>query len=102
MKPEYQLPFCVYVLLSRKDNNFYVGYTTDLTRRMDEHFQGRNTSTAPRRPFILVHCEYYLAKTDAERRENYLKTAKGRRVLRLMLQDSLKTAEAQPVTECSG
>lgn len=24
------LPFCVYVLLSLKDGNFYVGFTTDL------------------------------------------------------------------------
>jgi len=92
MKPEYQLPHCVYVLLSLKDHNFYVGYTTDLHRRLDEHFQGRNTSTAPRRPFVLVHCEYYLAKADAERRERYLKTAKGRRVLRLMLKDGLAAA----------
>ena len=90
------LPHCVYVLLSRKDDNFYVGYTTDLPRRLDEHFQGRNTSTAPRRPFVLVHCEYYLAKADAERRETYLKTAKGRRVLRLMLQESLLHARRDP------
>ena len=94
MKSDYSLPYCVYVLLSEKDDNFYVGYTADLARRLDEHFQGRNTSTAPRRPFKLVHCEYYLAKTDAERRETYLKTAKGRRVLRLMLQDSLAEARA--------
>jgi len=89
MKGTDQLTHCVYVLLSLKDGNFYVGYTTDLVRRLDEHFQGRNTSTAPRRPFALVHCEYYLAKGDAERRELYLKTAKGRRTLRLMLADSL-------------
>ena len=47
---------------------------------------------SPRGPFVLVHCEYYLEKADAERRENYLKTAKGRRVLRLMLKDSLTEA----------
>ena len=88
MSSKAPLPYCVYVLLSLKDDNFYVGYTTDLPRRLDEHYQGRNTSTAPRRPFVLVHCEYYLAKGDAERRETYLKTAKGRRVLRLMLQES--------------
>ena len=94
MNTEHPLPHCVYVLLSRKDDNFYVGYTTDLERRLDEHLQGRNTSTAPRRPLILVHCEYYLAKADAERRETYLKTAKGRRVLRLMLQQGLRIAMA--------
>jgi putative endonuclease len=86
------LPFCVYVLLSLTDDNFYVGFTEDITRRLDEHFQGRNASTAPRRPFVFIHCEYYLAQSDAERRENYLKTAKGRRTLRLMLTDSLETA----------
>lgn len=89
MPTTYPLPFCVYVLLSLKDHDFYVGYTTDLTRRLDEHFQGRNTSTAPRRPFVLVFCEFYSAKPDAERRETYLKTAKGRRTLRLMLSESL-------------
>ena len=70
------------------------GHTTDLPRRIDEHFQGRNTSTAPRRPFVLVHCEYYLAKGGAARRETYLKTAKGRRVLRLMLRDGLNEARS--------
>ena len=89
MKNQHILPYCVYILLSQKDGSFYVGFTADLQRRLDEHFGGRNTSTAPRRPFILVHAEYYLAKSDAERRERYLKTAKGRRALKLMLRDSL-------------
>lgn len=84
------LPYCVYILLSQKDSNFYVGYTTDRPRRLEEHNQGRNISTAPRRPFMLLHCEFYLAQGDAERRETYLKTAKGRRTLRLMLEASLK------------
>ncbi len=92
MNSDHPLPYCVYILLSLKDDNFYVGYTTDLPRRFDEHASGRNTSTAPRRPFVLVHAEYYLAKADAERRENYLKTAKGRRTLRLMLPESLQAA----------
>ena len=85
------LPFCVYILLSQQDGNFYVGYTTDLPRRLTEHNEGRNTSTASRRPFTLLHCEFYLAQADAERRETYLKTAKGRRVLRILLAESLSS-----------
>ena len=84
-----KLEHCVYVLLSERDGNFYIGYTTDLKRRLTEHFDGRNTSTACRRPFRLIFCEYYLAKSDALRREGYLKTTAGKRALRLMLQDSL-------------
>ena len=92
MTDQHVLPYCVYILLSLKDGNFYVGFTTDLSRRLDEHNQGRNTSTAPRRPFVLVHAEYNLAKADAERRGLYLKTAKGRRTLKLMFPESLRRA----------
>ena len=84
-----KLRYCVYVLISLADGDFYVGFTTDLKQRLTSHFHGNSKATAPRRPFRLVHCEYYLAKEDAERRETYLKTAKGRRTLRLMLKDSL-------------
>lgn len=84
-----KLEFCVYILISLKDHNFYIGFTTDLKRRLTEHFLGQNTSTAPRRPFKLIHCEYYASTLDAQRREQYLKTAKGRRTLRLMLKETL-------------
>lgn len=89
------LPYAVYILLSEKDGNFYVGITADLSRRLDEHHQGRNTSTASRRPFRLIHAELYSSKEDAIRRETYLKTAKGRRVLKLMLADTLGIPPAE-------
>ncbi|MCW5554888.1 MAG: GIY-YIG nuclease family protein [Verrucomicrobiae bacterium] len=43
--------FCyVYVLLSRRDGNFYTGFTHDLKRRFAEHEAGEVPSTAARRP----------------------------------------------------
>jgi len=89
------LPYCVYVLHSLKVGDFYVGFTTDLPRRLQEHSQGRNRSTCRRRPFRLVFCEYYQAKADAKRRETYLKTAAGRRALKLMLRESLQKVADQ-------
>ena len=85
-----KLQHCVYVLLSKADRHFYVGYTTDLKARLTSHFRGDSPSTAPRRPFTLVFCEYFGSKTDALRREQYLKTSPGRRTLRLMLEDGLR------------
>ena len=81
--------FAVYILYSLKDHQFYIGYTANFTRRMEEHSEGKCTSTAPRRPFIPILCEYYLVKKDAMRRELYFKTSAGKRVLRLMLIESL-------------
>jgi len=53
----------VYVLYSLKDNKLYIGYSTDVYRRLDEHNAGENTSTKYRRPFkeqslylALIHC----------------------------------------------
>ena len=82
--------FAVYVLLSLKDFHFYIGYTSNFDRRMQEHSAGQSASTAPRRPFVPILCEYYFAKEDALRRELYFKTTAGKRVLRLMLKDSLE------------
>ena len=81
--------YAVYVLYSLKDYQFYIGYTADFVRRMTEHEEGKSKSTAPRRPFIAVLCEYYFVKSDALRREAYFKTSAGKRTLRLMLRDSL-------------
>jgi len=83
------LPYCVYVLLSEKDNKFYIGFSTNITKRVEDHNAGKTKSTAPRRPFKLIFCEYYLSKVDALRREKYFKTTAGKKALKLMLRDTL-------------
>ncbi|MFA6260575.1 MAG: GIY-YIG nuclease family protein [Bacteroidia bacterium] len=90
--------YAVYVLYSLKDRQFYIGYTADFERRMSEHSEGKSKSTAPRRPFVPIFCEYYYVKSDALRRELYFKTDAGKRVLRLMLYDSLRVV-SQMITE---
>ena len=80
---------CVYVLFSLKDKMLYTGFTSNLERRLKEHEQGHSKATSCRRPFRLLFCEYYLSGSDARRREEYFKTTKGKRTLRLMLRESL-------------
>ncbi|MBL0098592.1 MAG: GIY-YIG nuclease family protein [Bacteroidetes bacterium] len=80
--------FAVYVLLSLKDQQFYIGFTSDFKRRMEEHAEGRSQSTACRRPFVCVFVEYYYSKKDAMRREVYFKTSTGKSA-GLMLSESL-------------
>lgn len=78
-----------YVLRSLKDQNFYIGSTNDIKRRLQEHQQGKNTSTAKRLPVELIYFEAHLSKEDALRREQYFKTTKGKVTLRQMLRDFL-------------
>ena len=74
--------YYVYVLRSIKDNNFYIGYTENLKRRMEEHSKGLVRSTKYRRPFILVYYEVCFNQESALKREKYLKTTGGHRYLK--------------------
>ena len=91
------LPYCVYVLLSIKDRILYHGFTTNLEARLKDHAAGRTMSTRKRRPFVLIYAEYHLKKTDALRRERYFKTAQGRRMLKLLLRDTLFDLKYKPI-----
>ena len=53
-----KLEYCVYVLKSQADGKLYIGFTTDLNRRLTEHIKGYSKATAPRRPFELIFTEF--------------------------------------------
>ncbi|PIS27777.1 MAG: excinuclease ABC subunit C [Candidatus Marinimicrobia bacterium CG08_land_8_20_14_0_20_45_22] len=72
------MKYYVYILQSKKDENFYVGFTNNLIRRIKEHVDGRVTSTMKRCPLELVYWEGCLNQHDATRREKYLKSAWGK------------------------
>ncbi len=74
-----------YVLLSKKDTQFYIGSTGDFRKRVRQHNQGQVRSTAFRRPLRLIYYEGCLNGDDARRRERYLKTRRGGRYLKQRL-----------------
>jgi putative endonuclease len=81
--------YYTYVLQSRRDGKFYVGYTRDLKQRLEQHMKGRVGSTRKIVPLQLIHYEACLGKDDAIRREKYLKTYHGKMFLRNRLKSYL-------------
>jgi len=77
--------FYTYVLESLKDSDYYIGFTNNLRKRIEEHKKGLSFATKFRRPFKLIYFEGCLNQEDAKRREDYLKTTQGRRFLGLRL-----------------
>jgi len=69
--------FYVYFIQSRKDDKMYIGVTSDLKKRLQEHNNGKNTSTKYRIPFTLIYYEAYLSFKDAIKREKKLKQFKN-------------------------
>ena len=72
--------FYVYLLHSAKDNGFYIGFSTDLKRRLSEHKRGASFATKSRGPWKLIYYEAYTEREDAEGREKFLKSRAGRRL----------------------
>jgi len=83
------LPYCVYILFSRKDLLLYTGFTTNVDERVKNHNDGKTKSTASRRPLELIFCEFYRFESDARKREMYFKTTAGKKAVKLMLGETL-------------
>ena len=66
-----------YIIQSLKDKKFYIGSTSDLDRRINQHNSGVNVSTRHRKPFKLVYSEIFATKSEAIHRELKLKSYKG-------------------------
>ncbi|MDD4178912.1 MAG: GIY-YIG nuclease family protein [Candidatus Margulisbacteria bacterium] len=71
----------VYVLKSLKNGRYYVGYTSNLERRLLEHNSGKTKGNKYYGPFELVYKEIHTSSTEARKREYYIKRQKSSRFI---------------------
>ena len=89
------MTFVYFLLLN--NGNIYTGLSDDLRRRrISEHRLGKVKSTKNHRPIRFIGYEAYLLKSDALRREKFLKTTEGRRLFRQQYRDLLKLSLGSP------
>ncbi|EKD84687.1 MAG: hypothetical protein ACD_38C00172G0001 [uncultured bacterium] len=74
--------YYTYVLQSKKDGKYYVGFTSNLGERVKLHNDGGVLSTKNRRPLEIVYFEGGISKEKAIKREKYFKTGFGRKFLK--------------------
>lgn len=77
----------VYILQSEFDGTFYIGYTANIERRLLEHNRGKLHFTRSKKPWIIVHVEEFIAKSDAMRREKEIKRKKSRKYVESLIKD---------------
>jgi putative endonuclease len=72
------MPFFVYVLGSRRDDDrrTYVGWTTDLKRRLKQHNAGRGAKSTKGRKWSLIYSERCKTRNAAMSREWHMKRDK--------------------------
>ncbi|RZA03946.1 MAG: GIY-YIG nuclease family protein [Sphingobacteriaceae bacterium] len=72
--------FTIYVLFSPSFNKIYIGYTSDIANRIISHNElATKGYTIKYRPWVIAYTEEYATKTEALKRENYLKSTQGRK-----------------------
>jgi putative endonuclease len=79
--------FYVYILESIKNGEIYTGFTCDLKKRLEEHNHKKNSPTKTQAPWRVIYYEACINKEDAMRREKYLKTSQGRRLMERRLKE---------------
>jgi putative endonuclease len=74
--------FYIYVLRSEKNQKRYIGSTSKLPeQRSQEHNSGTNNFTRQNKPWKLIYQESFTTKSEALKRENFLKSGQGRKWL---------------------
>ena len=89
--------FYTYVLKG-KNGELYIGYTFNLKHRFLEHNQGLNLSSKRYRPWTIIYYECCVTESDAKRRERYLKTTQGGRLLKRRLKDYFYKEKSKDLT----
>ena len=74
--------FYVYVLRSLKDGRYYIGQTSDLDQRLKRHNTNTGRYTKNKGPFVLIYKEEFISRSEAMRREKFLKSGQGREYLK--------------------
>ncbi len=66
--------YCVYILASRRHGTLYIGVTSNLAIRLEQHRAGLGSEFVKTHGvFRLVHVEYFASAQDAIKREKQLK-----------------------------
>jgi len=83
--------FYVYIIQSDYDGSYYIGSTNNLTDRIERHNQGRSKYTKPKRPWLLIYCEEFASRSEAQKRELEIKNRKSKDFIENLVRTSLPT-----------
>lgn len=81
--------FYLYILLSEKNNKFYVGSTANLSDRILRHNSARSKATASGIPWKLVYTEEFNTRSEAMKRECQIKAWKSHSLIDKLINSGL-------------
>ena len=91
------MSYFIYILRSSKSYHYYIGSAADPDERLVRHNAGATPSTKIGRPWKIVYTEIFPTKTDAFKREIYLKRMKSKTYLENLIRENETGQGAIPV-----
>ena len=78
--------FVVYILFSESHQKTYIGFTSNLIERFKSHnVLGVKGYTIKYRPWKVVYVEFFTSKSEALKREKFLKAGNGREFVKKII-----------------
>ncbi len=77
--------YYVYILYSETRDQYYTGFTHDISTRLLKHNAGSTPSTRPGIPWKMIYSEKFDNKHDAIIRESEIKRKKSRNYLEKLI-----------------
>ena len=87
----------VYILLSERNNQYYIGATKDLARRLKEHERGGTVTTKRLAPMHLVFSQELSTLEEAKRIERWLKRQKNHKFIERIIKEGKITKSGRVV-----
>ena len=82
--------YYVYLLESKSNSSWYIGFSSDLKKRLQNHLSGSGGQTTSRqKDWKVIYYEAYISKDDAIGREKFLKSGSGHKYLKKQLKHYL-------------
>jgi len=79
--------YFVYAIESQVGSRVYIGMSSNVLKRLDEHNSGETKSTKGYLPWKLVYCEWIGTRVLARKREVFLKSGYGKELLKKLIID---------------
>jgi putative endonuclease len=82
------MKYYTYVLISKRDNSYYIGSTQNTEKRLHKHNDGQSKFTKSRRPYKLIFKKVFDTRREAVKYERYLKSLKKRVAIERAMQST--------------
>jgi len=80
--------YYVYIIQTETDGSYYVGYTRNISQRLQRHNQGRSNYTKSKGNWKLVYIEEYKTSAEAIAREKDIKGKKSKEYIEHLVRTS--------------